>query len=192
MSFILPAIITNSFGLSIEQIVLHDWSKKYLYPLVIICIMSSMSLTQIKIIGLKPLILFLSGSLIISTIPILLMGLVLFLDFSYLNLLIDEELWKGFIPVVGSWIGGSSSMLVLQEYISLNEELFLSVLFFNTLLQNIIMIFLFQSVKKTDQINRFFNVDDVVDFKDPNQENNITTKAKMKSLGIIIGILIIC
>ena len=83
-------------------------------------------------------------------------------------------------------------MLVLQEYISLNEELFLSVLFFNTLLQNIIMIFLFQSVKKTDQINRFFNVDDVVDFKDPNQENNITTKAKMKSLGIIIGILIIC
>jgi|TARA_B110000259_G_scaffold119546_1_gene135932 uncharacterized membrane protein len=151
-----------------------------------------MSLTQIKIIGLKPLILFLSGSLIISTIPILLMGLVLFLDFSYLNLLIDEELWKGFIPVVGSWIGGSSSMLVLQEYISLNEELFLSVLFFNTLLQNIIMIFLFQSVKKTDQINRFFNVDDVVDFKDPNQENNITTKAKMKSLGIIIGILIIC
>lgn len=191
LSFILPAIITNSFGISLEQIVLHDWSKKYLYPLVIICIMSSMSLTQIKIIGLRPLILFLSGSLIISTIPILLMGLVLFLDFSYLNLLIDEELWKGFIPVVGSWIGGSSSMLVLQEYISLNEELFLSVLFFDTLLQNIVMIFLFQSVKKTDKINRFFNIDDVVDFKNPNQENNTTTKAKMKSLGVIIGILIV-
>ena len=78
LSFILPAIVTNSFGLSLEQISLHDWSKKYLYPLVIICIMSSMSLTQIKIIGLRPLILFLSGSLIISTIPILLMGLVLF------------------------------------------------------------------------------------------------------------------
>ena len=117
LSFILPAIVTNSFGLSLEQISLHDWSKKYLYPLVIICIMSSMSLTQIKIIGLKPLILFLSGSLIISTIPVVLMGLLLFFDFSYFNILIDEELWKGFIPVVGSWIGGSSSMLVLQEYI---------------------------------------------------------------------------
>ena len=191
LSFILPAIVTNSFGLSLEQISLHDWSKKYLYPLVIICIMSSMSLTQIKIIGLKPLILFLSGSLIISTIPVVLMGLVLFFDFSYFNILIDEELWKGFIPVVGSWIGGSSSMLVLQEYISLNEELFLSVLFFDTLLQNIVMIFLFQSVKKTNQINRFFNIDDEVDFKDAPKGKVTPVKAMMKSLGIILGVLIL-
>ena len=191
LSFILPAIVTNSLGLSLEQIALHDWSKKYLYPLVIICIMSSMSLTQIKIIGLKPLILFLSGSLIISTIPVVLMGLVLFFDFSYFNILIDEELWKGFIPVVGSWIGGSSSMLVLQEYISLNEELFLSVLFFDTLLQNIVMIFLFQSVKKTNQINRFFNIDDEVDFKDAPKGKVTPVKAMMKSLGIILGVLIL-
>ena len=191
LSFILPAIVTNSFGLSLEQISLHDWSKKYLYPLVIICIMSSMSLTQIKIIGLKPLILFLSGSLIISTIPVVLMGLLLFFDFSYFNILIDEELWKGFIPVVGSWIGGSSSMLVLQEYISLNEELFLSVLFFDTLLQNIVMIFLFQSVKKTNQINRFFNIDDEVDFKDAPKGKVTPVKAMMKSLGIILGVLIL-
>ena len=191
LSFILPAIVTNSFGLSLEQISLHDWSKKYLYPLVIICIMSSMSLTQIKIIGLKPLILFLSGSLIISTIPVVLMGLVLFFDFSYFNILIDEELWKGFIPVVGSWIGGSSSMLVLQEYISLNEELFLSVLFFDTLLQNIVMIFLFQSVRKTNQINRFFNIDDEVDFKDAPKGNVTPAKAMIKSLGIILGVLIL-
>lgn len=191
LSFILPAIVTNSLGLSLEQIALHDWSKKYLYPLVIICIMSSMSLTQIKIIGLKPLILFLSGSLIISTIPVVLMGLVLFFDFSYFNILIDEELWKGFIPVVGSWIGGSSSMLVLQEYISLNEELFLSVLFFDTLLQNIVMIFLFQSVRKTNQINRFFNIDDEVDFKDAPKGNVTPAKAMIKSLGIILGVLIL-
>jgi uncharacterized membrane protein len=150
-----------------------------------------MSLTQIKIIGLKPLILFLSGSLIISTIPVVLMGLLLFFDFSYFNILIDEELWKGFIPVVGSWIGGSSSMLVLQEYISLNEELFLSVLFFDTLLQNIVMIFLFQSVKKTNQINRFFNIDDEVDFKDAPKGKVTPVKAMMKSLGIILGVLIL-
>tara|TARA_B110000971_G_scaffold208509_1_gene233711 strand:- start:559 stop:1458 length:900 start_codon:yes stop_codon:yes gene_type:complete len=150
-----------------------------------------MSLTQIKIIGLKPLILFLSGSLIISTIPVVLMGLVLFFDFSYFNILIDEELWKGFIPVVGSWIGGSSSMLVLQEYISLNEELFLSVLFFDTLLQNIVMIFLFQSVRKTNQINRFFNIDDEVDFKDAPKGNVTPAKAMIKSLGIILGVLIL-
>ena len=119
------------------------------------------------------------------------MGLVLFFDFSYFNILIDEELWKGFIPVVGSWIGGSSSMLVLQEYISLNEELFLSVLFFDTLLQNIVMIFLFQSVKKTNQINRFFNIDDEVDFKDAPKGKVTPVKAMMKSLGIILGVLIL-
>ena len=178
LSFIFPAIVTNSFGLSLEEIALHNWSKKYLYPLVIICIMSSMSLSQIKIIGLKPLILFVFGSFIISMIPVILISLVLLIDLSFFNALINEELWKGFIPVVGSWIGGSSSMLVLQEHISLNEELFLSVLFFDTLLQNIVMIFLFQSVKKTDQINRFFKLNPIIDYKEENKKNTISTNAK--------------
>ena len=189
LSFIFPAIVTNSFGLSLEEIALHNWSKKYLYPLVIICIMSSMSLSQIKIIGLKPLILFVFGSFIISMIPVILISLVLLMDLSFFNVLINEELWKGFIPVVGSWIGGSSSMLVLQEHISLNEELFLSVLFFDTLLQNIVMIFLFQSVKKTDQINRFFKLNPIIDFKEENKKNTISTKAKLKSFAIIFSIL---
>ena len=189
LSFIFPAIVTNSFGLSLEEIALHNWSKKYLYPLVIICIMSSMSLSQIKIIGLKPLILFVFGSFIISMIPVILISLVLLIDLSFFNVLINEELWKGFIPVVGSWIGGSSSMLVLQEHISLNEELFLSVLFFDTLLQNIVMIFLFQSVKKTDQINRFFKLNPIIDYKEENKKNTISTKAKLKSFAIIFSIL---
>ena len=46
-----------------------------------------------------------------------------------------------------------------REFV-VHEVLWSSVLFFDALLQNIVMIFLFQSVKKTNQINRFFNIDD--------------------------------
>ena len=126
------------FDLSLENIPLHNWSKAYIYPITIFCIMSSMSLAQLKIVGVKPLLLFLVGSFTIAVIPAFLCFLYLMGSEQML------ELWRGIIPIVGSWIGGSSSMLVLKEYVSVREDLFLSVLLLDNMIQNIVMIFLFQ------------------------------------------------
>ena len=82
--------------------------------------MSSMSLAQLKIVGLKPLLLFLIGSFTIAVIPVLLFMLY------YIGTEEMVDLWKGIIPIVGSWIGGSSSMLVLKEYVAIREDLFIS------------------------------------------------------------------
>ena len=69
LTFLIPGILSFIFDLSLENIPLHNWSKAYIYPITIFCIMSSMSLAQLKIVGVKPLLLFLVGSFTIAVIP---------------------------------------------------------------------------------------------------------------------------
>lgn len=182
LTFLIPGLLSFAFNLSLENIVLHDWSKTYIYPITIFCIMSSMSLAQLKIVGLKPLFLFFIGSFTISTVP----AILVMLYFSGSDQMI--ELWKGIIPIVGSWIGGSSSMLVLKEYVSVREDLFLSVLLLDNMIQNIVMILLFQIIRRTDHFNSKLNIGQSHEFKENRPE--IDTGSKIQSLSILISIAI--
>lgn len=122
--------------------------------------MSSLSLGQLKSIGWKPIVLFVSGSLVIATLPVLLI-----VGFSETNLitntLVQEGYWKGIPPIVGSWIGGSTSQLVLKELVECPENIFLSVLVMDTVLVNIWTILMFQCIKKSRYLNTFFKISDV-------------------------------
>ena len=182
LTFLIPGILSFIFDLSLENIPLHNWSKAYIYPITIFCIMSSMSLAQLKIVGVKPLLLFLVGSFTIAVIPA-------FLFFFYLmgseQML---ELWRGIIPIVGSWIGGSSSMLVLKEYVSVREDLFLSVLLLDNMIQNIVMIFLFQIIRRTDHFNQKFNIYQSISFTEKKTNEQLTNKNPYWS--ILIAVLI--
>ena len=182
LTFLIPGVISFVFDLSLENIVLHDWSKAYIYPITIFCIMSSMSLAQLKIVGLKPLILFLIGSFTIAVIPALLFMLY------YLGNEQMADLWKGIIPIVGSWIGGSSSMLVLKEYVAVREDLFLSVLLLDNMIQNIVMIFLFQIIRRTDEYNQKFNISQPISFSEKEQNQNRIQKNPYLSVLIAVGL----
>ncbi len=182
LTFLIPGILSFIFDLSLENIPLHNWSKAYIYPITIFCIMSSMSLAQLKIVGVKPLLLFLVGSFTIAVIPA-------FLFFFYL--MGSEQMlesWRGIIPIVGSWIGGSSSMLVLKEYVSVREDLFLSVLLLDNMIQNIVMIFLFQIIRRTDHFNQKFNISQSISFTEKKTNEQLTNKNPYWS--ILIAVLI--
>tara|TARA_B100001063_G_C16742740_1_gene545711 strand:- start:1020 stop:1898 length:879 start_codon:yes stop_codon:yes gene_type:complete len=141
-----------------------------------------MSLAQLKIVGLKPLLLFFIGSFTIAIIP----ALLFMLYFMGSEQMVD--LWKGIIPIVGSWIGGSSSMLVLKEYVSVREDLFLSVLLLDNMIQNIVMIFLFQIIRKTDHFNQKFKVTQSIAIS----EDTIDASAAQKNpyLSVLIAVLV--
>ena len=183
LTFLIPGIVSYVFGLSLENIPLHDWSKEYIYPVTIFCIMSSMSFAQLKIVGLKPLLLFFIGSFTIAVIPA-----VLFMLY-YLGSGQMLDLWKGIIPIVGSWIGGSSSMLVLKEYVEVREDLFLSVLLLDNMIQNIVMIFLFQIIRRTNSLNKRFKITKPIDFSKSNETE--PTKPKNALLSVLIAVLIV-
>lgn len=152
-AYLIPAGISALTGQDFSQDDIHEYSKLYFIPMAIIAVMSSLSFLQLKSIGWKPIALFVAGSFWIAVFPVI---LALFLLESELisELFINQQYWKGVPPVVGSWIGGSTSQLVLKELVECPENIFLTVLVMDNILVNIWTILMFQGIKESDFLNR--------------------------------------
>ena len=161
LAYVVPAIVNPLFLWISEDHLIHSLSKKYLLPLTVFCAMASISLTEIKIVAGKPIIYFLLSSAIIALCPVVLL-LVFSLIPDFHEFLIVEKGYTSTLPVVGSWIGGSSSMLVLKELAETPESLFLSVLVLDNVIVNVWTLFLFQWIKKTPQLNQRFGREAVI------------------------------
>ncbi len=57
-AYALPALVTHTTGWDLTQIGLHDISKNWIVPLAILCVMSALSFRQLKIVGTRPIVLF--------------------------------------------------------------------------------------------------------------------------------------
>ena len=68
-AYIIPAAVCAGFELNFQEDAIHQWSKAILIPLAILTIMASMSLKTLRIVGIKPLILFVFGSFVIAMLP---------------------------------------------------------------------------------------------------------------------------
>ena len=160
LAYLIPAAISMLIGEDFAAADIHRFSKTYFIPFAIIAVMSSLSINQLKSIGWKPIAVFVIGSFWIAVFPIMLAFVLL--DTSLVaNLLIHQEYWKGLPPIVGSWIGGSTSQLVLKELVECPENIFLTVLVIDNVLVNIWTILMFQGIKKTDSLNRFFKISNI-------------------------------
>lgn len=160
LAYIIPAIISYGLNVDYAQSSIHSFSKDYFIPLAIVAVMSSLSLGQLKAIGVKPIVVFASGSLFIAVFPVLLM--LLFSDTELISkTMVMDNHWMGIPPIVGSWIGGSTSQLVLKELVDCPENIFLAVLVMDTILVNVWTILMFQSIKKSKKLNSWFKITDV-------------------------------
>ena len=159
LAYVIPALISYSFSVDYSADAIHSFSKTWVIPMAIVAVMSSLSFAQLKIIGFKPVVLFVIGSAIIALFPVVFAWAFLDSDLVQ-NQWIQAGYWKGFPPIVGSWIGGSTSQLVLKELAKTSESLFLQVLVVDTVLVNIWTICMFQIIKKSQKLNTFFNISD--------------------------------
>ncbi len=157
LAYLFPALISELFAVDYSASQIHSWSKNLFIPLAIVAVMSSLSFQGLKAIGYKPILLFLSGSLAIAVLPVL---MLLFYDQQEFiqGVLIEENYWKGIPPIVGSWIGGSTSQLVLKELIETPEQVFLSILVMDNIIVNIWTILMFQLIKKSEAINGILKI----------------------------------
>lgn len=161
-AYVIPASVTHLFHLDLASVQLHQWSKDFIIPLAILFVMSALSFRQLKIIGLRPILLFVIGSFVIAILaPLLVLLSSLFSD-QWTQLVITEQYWKGLAPIVGSWIGGSTSQLVLKEVADCPEGLFLAILVLDNVLVNIWTILMFQMIKRSDQFNAYFGIEDQI------------------------------
>lgn len=187
-AYIIPAIISSLLELDLKDVIIHNWSKKIIIPIAIISIMASLSIKSLYIVGIKPLIHFLFGSFSIAVIPIL---MIFFMgNESFLNsLIIDQEFWKGIIPMVGSWIGGSTSMVVLKEYVSTPELLFLSILVLDNIIINFWTLFMFQFIKQSKKINRLLNLPETKEIVFTKNSDKISSFTTTISVILIVTFL---
>lgn len=157
-AYVIPAAITHSFKLDLSSVYLHSLSRNWIIPFAIMMVMSALSIPQLKKVGAKPIILFGLGSMVIAILPPLLVWISKIISPTSYELFIGQQFWRGFVPIVGGWIGGSTSQLVLKELVQCPESLFLSVIVLDNILVNLWTIFMFQVIKRSDSINRFFNI----------------------------------
>ncbi|MDC3369054.1 DUF819 family protein [Flavobacteriaceae bacterium] len=158
LTYLIPAGVSALLQKDFSTAEIHDLSKSLFIPLAIVVVMSSLSLKQLKSIGWKPILVFLSGSFWIAVFPIGI--LLLFRNDAFVqDFLITKEFWKGIPPVVGSWIGGSTSQLVLKELVACSEAVFLTILVLDNILVNLWTIFMFQGIKKSNSLNRLLRID---------------------------------
>ena len=159
LAYVIPALISYFFSVDYSVDSIHSFSKTWVIPMAIVAVMSSLSFSQLKTIGFKPVLLFVIGSAIIALFPVVFAWAFLDSDLVQ-NQWIQAGYWKGIPPIVGSWIGGSTSQLVLKELARTSESLFLQVLVVDTVLVNIWTICMFQIIKKSQKLNTFFNISD--------------------------------
>ncbi len=193
-AYIIPAIFTHAFKVDLSQVGLHAISKDFIMPLAIVFVMSALSFRQLKAVGLRPIVVFVSGSAAVALMPfILLVVLGLFSD-SFSADIIDREYWKGLVTIVGSWIGGSTSQLILKELSGCSEQVFLVILVMDNVLVNIWTIIMFQKIKRSESVNRFFGVSDkAVDYI-PNEVVLESGAARniFLTLGICLTAVMVC
>jgi len=168
-AYVVPAVFTHSLGWDLSQVELHSWSKNVIMPMAIVLVMSALSVTQLKNIGHRPIGVFALGSLAIATLPFLL--IIIFGSFTdyFSGPIIDNGYWQGLVPIVGSWIGGSTSQLVLKEVVQCPEGIFLAVLIMDNVIVNVWTIIMFQAIQKSDVINHQLRISDVMPDYVPDQ-----------------------
>lgn len=189
LAYIIPAIISYVLQVDYAQEEIHSFSKDYFIPLAIVAVMSSLSLSQLKAIGIKPIIVFVAGSFFIAVFPVLLMWFFSDTELISKTMVLDNY-WMGIPPIVGSWIGGSTSQLVLKELVECPENIFLAVLVMDTILVNIWTILMFQGIKKSNKLNTWFKITDVAIPEDIRVQNGIKLNPWLSAF-ILLGFVVL-
>lgn len=189
LAYLIPALISSILGEDFSAHTIHSYSKLYFIPLAIVAVMSSLSLQQLKAIGWKPIAVFVAGSFWIAVFPV---GLALALMDTALvqTLFLEQDYWKGLPPIVGSWIGGSTSQLVLKELVECPENVFLTILVLDNVLVNIWTILMFQGIKKSDWLNRTFKIS-ALEMPEPIAESGGSRLNGPLCLAILLGLVIL-
>ncbi|MEM9327942.1 MAG: DUF819 family protein [Bacteroidota bacterium] len=184
-AYVIPALFTHLLDLHLGEVFLHVLSRDWIIPFAIATVMSALPFEQLKVVGFKPIMVFVAGSFFIATLPVVLVFIFSELNEGYKELFVMREYWKGLVPIVGGWIGGSTSQLVLKEVIDTEEGLFLSILVLDNILVNIWTILMFQFIQRTPQLNRLLRVNQEIR---PIHDKQGSAGRKMKPLVVVVTI----
>ncbi|PIB35826.1 hypothetical protein BFP72_10700 [Reichenbachiella sp. 5M10] len=156
--YFLPSVF-NSLGIvSGEDSQLYFVASRYLLPASLVLLTLSTDFKEIKKLGSKAIIMFLTG-----TVGIIIGGPLSILFFSWVAPdVVGGDLsvvWHGMTAIAGSWIGGSANQAAMKEVFDIDKELFSQMVTVDVIVANIWLAFLLIGAGKSKRIDAMFNAD---------------------------------
>ena len=159
LCYFIPSIF-NSLGIiSGEESNIYFVASRYLLPTSLVLLTISIDLPEIKKLGPKAIIMFLTG-----TVGIILGGpLAILIVSSFAPDVVGgvgpDAVWRGLTTVAGSWIGGGANQAAMKEIFNVGDTLFSSMIAVDVIVANIWMAFLLYGAGINERIDAKFQAD---------------------------------
>lgn len=190
--YLLPTIASNS-GLVKPGNSIRILAMNTILPLSLIMLTAIIHVPDLLRVTRKGLLVFLVGTVgIVIGGPLALKLAGIFNPDLLLQAGADAP-WRGLVCITGSWINGTPGQLSMKEVYGSSEELFLTSLAADVILQNIWLFFLLYSVKFHKQINRWLTGGQTIDYNMVDDEELKKEKQEKKlklpslKLWIVLG-----
>ena len=159
LCYFIPSLF-NSFGvISGENSKLYFVASRYLLPTSLALLTISIDIPEIKKLGSKAIVMFVTGTLgIIIGGPISII-VVSFIAPSIIHDAGIEQVWRGLSTVAGSWIGGGANQAAMKEVFNVGDTIFSSMIAVDVIVANIWMAFLLYGVGISNKLDKWFSAD---------------------------------
>jgi len=159
LCYFIPSIF-NSLGIiSGEESNLYFVASRYLLPTSLVLLTISIDLPEIKKLGPKAIIMFLTGTVgIILGDPLAILIVSAFAP-DVVGGVGPDAVWRGLTTVAGSWIGGGANQAAMKEIFNVGDTLFSSMIAVDVIVANIWMAFLLYGAGINEQIDAKFKAD---------------------------------
>ena len=122
-AYFLPALST-SFGVIPSTSPTYDWMVRYLLPVSLMLLMTTVDVRAILRLGGKVLAMMLAGS-----VGIILGGPV---AYALLGRALPPDTWMGLAALAGSWIGGAPNMIAIKESVGTPDSVMAPIIVVDT------------------------------------------------------------
>ncbi len=188
--YLLPTIATNT-GIVKPGNSIRILAMNTILPLSLIMLTAIIHIPDLLRVTRKGLLVFLIGTIGIVIGGPLALKLVGLFNPELLQQQGADAVWRGLVCINGSWINGTPGQLSMKEVYGASEELFLTSLASDVILQNIWLFFLLYSVKFHKKINRWLTGSATVDYDMiDNEEEEREKKVKLSFPNIKLWVVL--
>tara|TARA_B100001250_G_C19762860_1_gene773326 strand:- start:71 stop:1315 length:1245 start_codon:yes stop_codon:yes gene_type:complete len=153
LCYFIPSIF-NSLGIiSGEESNLYFVASRYLLPTSLVLLTISIDLPEIKKLGPKAIIMFLTatGGILLGG-PLAILIVSIFAP-NVVGGVGPDAVWRGLTTVAGSWIGGGANQAAMKEIFNVSDTLFSSMIAVDVIVANIWMAFLLYGAGINERID---------------------------------------
>ena len=159
LCYFIPSLFNSAGIISGEKSKLYFVASRYLLPSSLVLLTVSIDIPEIKKLGAKAIVMFLTGTFgIIFGGPIS----IIIISFIAPNIIHGagiEEVWRGLTTVAGSWIGGGANQAAMKEVFNVEDAIFSSMIAVDVIVANLWMAFLLYGAGNNNKVDKWFNAD---------------------------------